>query len=164
MCTCPRMLRSSHNFLRFSAQKVLHWVPTTSILKVLTVTETQFVIRFPGASGTEADAYANDLRRALSDLDEHLKVEHQRSRVGVEDRDPALVMILGAVSTSALAHAIAAWLERHHGVSLQISRDGSVITSNLDSGNSKRLVELFGKDALPGASGILPGDSGKDDD
>jgi hypothetical protein len=151
-------------FTRISAQKVLHWAPTTSILKVLTVTETQFLLRFPRASGAEADAYANDLGRALSNLDEHLKVEHQRNRVEGQDRDSALVIILGVVSMSALADGIAAWLEQHHGVSLQISRDGSVITSNLDSGNAKRLVDFFEKDALPGASAILPGDSGKDDD
>jgi len=128
------------------------------------VTETQFSIRFPRASGAEADAYANDLGKALSDIDEHLKIEQQRNRVEGQDRDPALVLILGAVSMRALAHGIAAWLERHHGVSLQISRDGGVITSNLDSGDAKRLVEFFEKDALPGASRILPGDSGKDDD
>lgn len=129
------------------------------------MTETQLLIRFPRASGAEADAYANDLGKALSDLEEHLKVEQQGTPVEAQDRDPALVIILGAVSMIALANGIAAWLERHHGVSLQISRDGSsVITSNLDSGNAKRLTDFLGNDALPDASGILPGDSGKDDD
>jgi hypothetical protein len=110
---------------------------------VIVVSESPFIITFPGASAAEANRYAADLSTALREVDQDLKVEQQRDRLDTQDFGATLAIILGTASVTALAKGIAAWLARHSGAKIQINADGSVIASNLDSRDATRIAGAF---------------------
>ena len=102
-----------------------------------------FVVSFPSASTAEANRYAGDLVRALRDLDPELSVEQRRDRADTQDFGATLAIVLGTASITALANGIAGWLMRHSGAKIQISNDGNVVASNLDSGDAAKIAEAF---------------------
>jgi hypothetical protein len=109
------------------------------------VDEPRFVIRFPGTSTADANRLAADLARTLRDLDRQVAVEQHRERPDTLDFGATLVIVLGTASVTALAKGISAWLKRHSGARIEINADGSVIASNLDSGDAARIAEAFGR-------------------
>lgn len=107
------------------------------------MSDSPFIITFPGASTAEANRYAADLRAALRELDQELKVEQQRDRADTQDFGATLAIILGTASVTAVAKGVAVWLARHSGAKIQINADGSVLASNLDSRDAARIAEAF---------------------
>lgn len=105
--------------------------------------ESPFVITFPGASTAEANRYAAELAVALREVDQELRVEQERDRPDTQDFGATLLIVLGTASVTALAKGVASWLARHSGSRIQINSDGSVIASNLDSGDAARIAEAF---------------------
>jgi len=107
------------------------------------VSESPFVITFPGASTAEANRYAAELATALRETDQELCVEQERDRPDTQDFGATLAIVLGTASVTALAKGVASWLARHSGAKIQISSDGAVIASNLDSRDAARIAEAF---------------------
>jgi hypothetical protein len=107
--------------------------------------ETPFVITFPEASIAQANRYAADLAAAIRELDEEVQVEQKRDRQDTQDFGATLAIILGTASVTAVAKGISAWLARQSGAKIQISADGSVIASNLDSRDAARIAEAFSR-------------------
>ncbi len=107
------------------------------------MSDSPFIITFPGASTAEANRYAADLRAALRELDQELKVVQQRDRADTQDFGATLAIILGTASVTAVAKGVAVWLARHSGAKIQINADGSVLASNLDSRDAARIAEAF---------------------
>lgn len=107
------------------------------------MSESPFIIEFPGVSTADANRYANDLAGVLSGVDEDLKIQKRRDRADTQDGGATLAIILGTASITALAKGFSAWLARHSGAKIQISIDGTVIASNLESGDAARIAEAF---------------------
>lgn len=105
--------------------------------------ESPFTIKFPSASTAEANRYAADLAATLREVDRNLKVEQTRDRPDTQDFGATLVVLLGTASVTAVAQGVATWLARHSGAKIQINADGSVIASNLESGDAARIAEAF---------------------
>lgn len=107
--------------------------------------ESPLIITFPGALAAEANRYAADLAATLRELDRDIKVEQQRDREDTQDLGATVAIILGTASVTALAKGMAAWLARHSGARIQISADGKVVASGLDSQDAARIVEAFSR-------------------
>jgi hypothetical protein len=109
------------------------------------VSESPFIITFPGASTAEANRYAADLKIALREIDQELTVKQQPDREDTQDFGTTLAIILGTASVTALAKGVATWLARHSGAKIQINADGSVIATGLDSRDAARIAEAFSR-------------------
>jgi Effector Associated Constant Component 1 len=104
-----------------------------------------FFITFPGASMDDANRYAADLADCLKEIDQDVAVEQRRAREDTQDFGATLAIVLGTASATALARGVAAWLARHSGAKIQISTDGTVLASNLDSRDAARIAEAFSR-------------------
>jgi hypothetical protein len=102
-----------------------------------------FIISFPGSSTAEANRLASGLATALRETERDVKVEQKRDRADTQDGGATLAILLGTASVTAIAKGVEAWLARHSGAKIQISQDGSVIASNLDSRDAARIAEAF---------------------
>jgi|HubBroStandDraft_1064217.scaffolds.fasta_scaffold307236_2 hypothetical protein len=101
------------------------------------------MITFPGASAGEANRYAAALAAAIRNSDRNVKAEQRRDQADTQDLGTTVAVILGTASITEVAKGVASWLARHSGAKIQISTDGSVIASNLDSGDAARIAEAF---------------------
>jgi hypothetical protein len=101
------------------------------------------ILSFPGVSPDEANQYAADLAGALRDTHPDVQAQQRRDRDDTLDFGATLVLILGSASASLVARGVQAWLARNSGVKLQISADGNVVASNLDSRDASRIVEAL---------------------
>ena len=104
-----------------------------------------FIITFPGASSADANVYAADLTTTLHRIDEEIQVSQDRDRLDTQDYGTIVQVVLGAASVTAIAKGLAAWLARHSGARIQISVDGSVVATNLESCDAARIAEAFGR-------------------
>jgi hypothetical protein len=104
---------------------------------------TTYKITFPDASIETANQYSASLRRALKDIEPGLSVEQVKDRLDTMDFGASLVLALGTASVASIARGIEFWLKRNSGVRIQISKDGEVIVTNLDSGDAARIVEAL---------------------
>jgi hypothetical protein len=120
-------------------------------------------ISFPSAFAAEGTKFADSLAEAIRNIGLDITVERDRDRPDTQDPGATLTIIQAKPAASAIAKGIAAWLDRNHGVSLQIRRGDSEITSNVSSRDTERLIDFITKGASSGAVG-LPGAPGKDDD
>jgi hypothetical protein len=109
------------------------------------MTESEFVISFPGASTADANRFAADLAIVIRETGEGLKVKQQRARSETQDIGATLLVILGTASATALANGISSWLARHSGAKIQIDVDGKVVASNLDSRDAARIAQSFSR-------------------
>lgn len=107
------------------------------------MTQSPFVISFPGVSTAEANRLASGLAAAIRDTDREVQVEQQRDRPDTQDFGATLAIILGTASVTAVARGVEAWLARHSGAKIQINKDGTVIASNLDSRDAARIADAF---------------------
>jgi hypothetical protein len=107
--------------------------------------EGPFFITFPGASLDEANRYAADLGASLREIDQEIALEQRRDREDTQDFGATLAIVLGTASATALAKGLATWLARHSGAKIQISADGTVLASNLDSRDAARIAEAFSR-------------------
>lgn len=102
-----------------------------------------FVLTFPEASLAQANQYASDLAGTLRQLEKSIVVEQRRDRQDTQDFGATLVLVLGTASITAVANGIATWLLRNSGAKLQITSRGTVIATNLNSGDAARIAEAF---------------------
>ena len=107
------------------------------------MTQSPFVISFPGMSAAEANRLASGLASAIRATDREVQVEQRRDQPDAQDFGATLAVILGTASVTAVARGVEAWLARHSGAKIQINKDGTVIASNLDSRDAARIAEAF---------------------
>jgi hypothetical protein len=107
--------------------------------------EGPFFITFPGVSLDEANRYAADLGGSLREIDQEIALEQRRDREDTQDFGATLAIVLGTASAAALAKGVATWLARHSGAKIEISADGTVLASNLDSRDAARIAAAFSR-------------------
>lgn len=111
--------------------------------QVIPLDKAPLILSFPGVSPAEANQYAADLAGILRDTHPDVQAEQRRDRDDTLDFGATLVLILGSASATMVARGVAAWLARNSGVKLQISADGAVVASNLDSRDASRIIEAL---------------------
>lgn len=109
------------------------------------MTSSPLIITFPGISAAEANRHAAGLAAAIRNSDRSVKAEQKRDRPDTQDLGTTIAVILGTASITEVARGVATWLARHSGAKIQISTDGNVIASNLDSRDAARIAEAFGQ-------------------
>jgi hypothetical protein len=104
--------------------------------------ETPYLITFIGTSVVTANQYASDLATELRRLSPDITAKQHRLRDDTQDLGTAVAILsTGAVST--IAGGITAWLVRHSGVRLEITKDGTVLATNLDSHDAPELARAL---------------------
>jgi hypothetical protein len=132
------------SFLGFIENRTeLEWCATPFPSEGINVTESPFVISFPGVSTAEANRFAADLASTIRTTDREVQVEQRRDRPDTQDFGATLAIILGTASVTAVARGVESWLARHSGAKIQIDKDGTVVASNLDSRDAARIAEAF---------------------
>jgi hypothetical protein len=101
------------------------------------------MISFPGVSIADANKLASSLAGHLRDLDQNVQVEQLKQRADTQDWGSVLSITLSSTSAAAIAAGIAGWLKRQSGAKIQISREGEVLASNLDSRDAARIAQAF---------------------
>ena len=107
------------------------------------MTASPVIISFPETSVAEANRYAAELAAAIRDSDCDVTAQQKRDTPETQDLGSTIALILGTASVTEVARGVAAWLARHSGAKIQISTDGNVIASNLDSHDAARIAEAF---------------------
>ena len=103
----------------------------------------QFKIGFVGTSSAQGNRYAESLLRTLRDVDPALQIERARTREDTQDFGASLVLVLGTAAATAVAKGIATWMARNSGARIEITADGKVIGTNLDSRDVAKIAEAF---------------------
>jgi hypothetical protein len=110
------------------------------------MSEDQFVIDFCAVQAAEGNKMAGSLADALRGIDPSLKVERVRSTPDSQDFGVSLAIVLGTTSVTAIAKGIAIWLARQPGpAKIEISSEGKVRATGLDSSDAARIAEAFAK-------------------
>lgn len=93
-----------------------------------------FMLKFDGADISDANRYAESLRRALMETEPALSVDRVRTDATTQDFGATLVLVLGAPAVVAAVEAIKAWLVRNNQASISVwTPDGIVVASRLES-------------------------------
>ncbi len=104
-----------------------------------------FIISFPGTSTADANRFASALAQVIRESDREVQVAQRRDQPDSQDFGATLAIVLGTASATAVAKGVAGWLARHSGAKIEITADGRVIASNLDSRDAARIAEAFKK-------------------
>jgi hypothetical protein len=107
--------------------------------------ESSFILAFCGVSAADENKYARDLAATLRNLDPALNAEQRRDREDTQDFGTTVAIVLGTASVTAVAKGVSAWLARNSGARLQISADGNVIATNLDSRDAAKIAQAFAR-------------------
>jgi hypothetical protein len=103
----------------------------------------QFKISFVGVSSAQGNRYAESLLRTLRDVDPDVQIERARARDDTQDFGATLVMVLGTAAATAIAKGIANWIARNSGARIEITADGRVVATNLDSRDVAKIADAF---------------------
>jgi hypothetical protein len=91
---------------------------------------------FPESKRGGSDRHAETLRGAILDAAPNAKVERRKESQETMDFGATLGILLAAPAVVAIAKGLQIWLERHHGVELEIvTPDGTVIAKNITAAN-----------------------------
>lgn len=89
-------------------------------------------IRFKGVSLAEANRLAGSLEQTLRDQASDSRIVREREDSSTQDFGATLGIVLAGPAVVAVAQGIRIWLERHHGVEIEIeTSEGKVIARNL---------------------------------
>jgi hypothetical protein len=103
----------------------------------------QFKIGFVGTSSAQGNRYAESLLRTLRDVDPAVQIERARTRQDTQDFGASLLLVLGTAAATAVAKGIANWMGRNSGARIEITTDGKVIGTDLDSRDVAKIAEAF---------------------
>jgi hypothetical protein len=106
-----------------------------------------FLISFKKCSCDEANQHAIELTEQLRDLAENIVVSQVRENSDAQDLGTAVQVaqvVLGSASALAIANGIAGYLKRGRG-EIEISKNGTVVAKNLNSGDVAKIAAAFGK-------------------
>ncbi len=108
--------------------------------------QTSVMLTFTDATEDRGNQYATDLRAALLRIDPTVQVQRQRDRGEAQDFGSTLVLVLGTSAISALAHGIAAWLQRNAGARISVKKaDGTLVATGLDSKDVASVVQALSR-------------------
>jgi hypothetical protein len=103
-------------------------------------------LRFDGADDSEANKYAEELRRELREAIPTLTVERFRPDNTTQDFGATLVLVLGAPAMVAAVESLKAWLTRRNAASISIwTKHGKVIASGIESKDVPEIVKAIAK-------------------
>jgi hypothetical protein len=96
----------------------------------------KFVIRFPNADVAQANRLAETLKSAILDAAPDTQVQQRKDTQETMDFGATLGIILAGPAIVAIAKGMQVWLERHHGVELEVvTNEGKVIAKNITAKN-----------------------------
>jgi len=105
-----------------------------------------YLITFPETTDDQRNRWAASLADALRGIDPSLHVDRVRTNPDAQDFGASLAIALGTASATAIAKGIAAWIARQPGRAvIEISKDGKVRASGIDSPDAARIAEAFAK-------------------
>jgi hypothetical protein len=99
-------------------------------------------ISFDHCEPAEAARLTSELEQELRDAAE-TELSRKKERSDSQDFGTTLVLVFGTPVAISLARAVGVFLQRHSGASIKISKDGSVVATNLDSRDASRIAEAF---------------------
>lgn len=106
--------------------------------------EQTYFLSFAGASASEANRYAEELREAILDAGASLAVQRQRENPLAQDLGSSLVLIMGAPAVVAAVQAISHWLQKRRSASLTIvTAERKIVAENLTSTDAAHLLKFF---------------------
>jgi hypothetical protein len=103
----------------------------------------QFEISFEDCLPGDAAGFAQALGADIREFAPAVAVELKKERMDSQDFGTTLVVLFGTPVAITLARAVGAFLQRHSGASIKISKSGEVIARNLDSSDAARIAEAF---------------------
>jgi hypothetical protein len=103
----------------------------------------EFEITFEDVMAADASMLAQDLERQLREAAPSATISLKKQRPDSQDFGTTLVLVFGTPVAIALAKSVGAFLQRHSGASIRITRSGEVIAKNLDSGDAAKIAEAF---------------------
>lgn len=103
---------------------------------------TNFEISFDGSSPAEAAQLSNELEQDIREA-AAVDIARKKERHDTQDFGSTLVLVLGTPVAIIVAKAVAAFLLRHSGATIRISKNGELIAQNLDSKDAARIAEAF---------------------
>jgi hypothetical protein len=109
--------------------------------------EQEYVIRFDDVAAADANRYASELREAILDASQDVKVERRRDDPYALDFGATIVLVLGTPAVVAVARAIGNWIERSRGT-ITITRGDTRVEVKDVPGNAQgamvdKLVQFF---------------------
>ena len=105
----------------------------------------QFKIDFVGSSSAQGNRYAESLLQALRDVDPALQVERARTQEDTLDFGASLVLVLGTAAATEVARGIRSWMARNSGARIEITTDGKVLATNLESRDAAKIADAFSR-------------------
>jgi hypothetical protein len=115
------------------------------------VTGATFLIRFENCSERDANVFAEQLLKQLTQVKtEGMEIKRQRENDDSQDPGTILAVILGATATveiaKGIAEGIAAWLRSRNRASISITtKDGKREAKNLNSAHVAQIAEILMK-------------------
>jgi hypothetical protein len=101
-------------------------------------------LRFDGCDLSDANRYAEDLRRTLLEAEPRLSVERVRADATAMDFGATLVLVLAAPAVVAAVEAIKVWLVRNNQASVSVwTKDGKVVAQGLESKDVPSVVSAI---------------------
>jgi hypothetical protein len=108
----------------------------------------QVIIRFPNVGVAKAGQYAETLRSTILNSAPAIDVRRQKNSQETQDFGATLAIVLAGPAVVSIARGIQVWLERHHGVELEVTTPtGKVIAKNLTAANVTEALQAA-KDVL----------------
>ena len=104
-----------------------------------------FTIAFSDISIAQGNKYADGLADILRDIDSTITAEIVRTNPSTQDMGATLVLLLGTASATAVAKGVATWLARQGSARIEISQNGNVLASGLESRDAARIAEVFAR-------------------
>lgn len=94
------------------------------------------VIRFANTNVARAGQYADSLRNAILDAAPEADVKRRKDSQETQDFGATLGIVLAGPAIVAIAKGVQVWLERHHGVEIEITTaGGKTIVKNITAAN-----------------------------
>ncbi len=103
----------------------------------------QFSISFPGESTALANRWAADLRHTLEETHREVRVDQAPGREDTMDLGATLSIVLGSAAVTVVAKGIQAWLSKHQGASIEMTKHGKVIAKGLRGKDALALAEII---------------------
>jgi hypothetical protein len=100
------------------------------------------IIRFANTGVAQANRFAESLRSAILDVAPDAQVRQRKETQEAMDFGATLGIILAGPAVVAIAKGMQAWLERHHGVEIEIvTSEGKVIAKNVTANNAVDILK-----------------------
>jgi hypothetical protein len=104
----------------------------------------EYKIFFEDCTPADSARLVQELEDELREAAPSARISLEKDRADSQDLGSTLVLVLGTPVAITLAHSLGAFLRRHSGASITITRSGEVVGKNLDSSDAAKIAEAFG--------------------